>query len=94
MLLNAKTFTSAIMALRRCRTFEHVAIKASGVAISFIVTVRPKDFPTFPDGLGQGLQDLLGILPSYAGVGDADAIFQTGLSFFGYLLCSCRKVSI
>lgn len=41
------------------------------------------------DGLGQLLQNDLGVFPSDAGVGDADAVLQAGLALGWDLLVAC-----
>lgn len=41
------------------------------------------------DGLGQVLQNRLGVFPAYAGVGDADAVLEACFSFLGDLLVAC-----
>ncbi len=61
----------------------------SGIAVRFL---RLQQLSPAMNGICQALQNVFGIVPSDAGVSDADAILQAGFAFLGDFLRAWPKL--
>ena len=55
----------------------------------FRLPLHAENFSSLSHGICEDIQHRDSVLPSDAGVGDADTIFETTLSFLGDLLVAC-----
>ncbi len=54
-----------------------------------MMAISRRHLPPLLDGVGEQREDRLRVLPADAGVGDADAVPETGLALLRHLLAPC-----
>lgn len=55
------------------------------------MSVGTENLASLLDGVGEQVEDRLGVFPVDTGIGDADTVFEAGFALRGYLLVTFTK---